>query len=221
VTRRLTVPWPDARAFAGRDGAPIRVLAASDDADPALDHERNRADIGPVDVVIGCGDLPADYLAFLADAFRAPLVRVLGNHDRLEVDAETGVLVAEPVRSAVVRVSPVPIAGLSWPGTPPRRSELTAWRQSIAVGLRALRGGRRPIVASHIPPRGAGDVATDGYHHGSPAYRWLLDMLRPPLWLHGHTPLAGVTTWRLDHEGSAVVNVTGSVVIELVPDVKP
>ena len=217
MTRRLTIPWPDAPAFAGRGGAPIRLLAASDEADPALDHERNRSQLGAIDAVIGCGDLPADYLAFLSDAFRAPLVRVLGNHDRLEVDAETGVLVAEPVQAGVVRVCPVPIIGLSWPGSPPRRSELTAWRQSLGLALAGSRGRRPSIIASHIPPGGAGDVAADGYHRGSPAYRWLLDRLRPPLWLHGHTPLAGVAAWNLDHGGSRVVNVTGSVLVELVP----
>jgi hypothetical protein len=216
VTRRLTVAWPDPRPFEDRGDNPIRILAASDEPDPALDHEQNRVRLGPVDAVVGCGDLPADYLAFLADAFRAPLVRVLGNHDRLEVDAETGVLVAEPVRGRLVHVAPVPIVGLSWPGTPPRRSELTAWRQTVRLALGEAGRGRRPIVASHIPPRGAGDVATDGYHRGSPAYRWLLDRLRPPLWLHGHTPLAGVETWSLELQASRVVNVTGSVLVELV-----
>ena len=31
---------------------------------------------------LGCGDLEPDYLAFLADAFKAPLLYVRGNHDR-------------------------------------------------------------------------------------------------------------------------------------------
>ena len=74
---------------------------------------------------------------------------------------------------------------------------------------------RRPvIVASHIPPRGAGDVATDDYHVGSPAYRWILDRLRPPLWLHGHTPLAGVHDWRVISGSTMIVNVTGAVLVD-------
>ena len=65
------------------------------------------------------------------------------------------------------------------------------------------------------PTRGTGKAYIGD--RGSPAYRWLLDRLRPPLWLHGHTPLAGVETWSLELEASRVVNVTGSVLVELVP----
>jgi len=49
VTRRLSVVWPDPRPFAGRDGAPIRLLAVSDDIDPTLDHEINRTALGRLD----------------------------------------------------------------------------------------------------------------------------------------------------------------------------
>ena len=55
------------------------------------------------------------------------------------------------------------------------------------------------------------------YHVGFAAYRWLLERLRPPLWLHGHTTPATVADWRDKFGTSMVVNVTGSVVVELVP----
>jgi Icc-related predicted phosphoesterase len=216
VTRRLRLTWPDPRPFEARAG-PIRLLAVSDEPDAALEDARNRHEIGRLDLAVGCGDLPSDYLNFLADAFHVPLVRVLGNHDRPAVDETGGIVGPEPVSARVVDAGPVQVLGLSWPGRPPRRDEGLAWRQAVRAVLRqAFR--RRPIlVASHIPPRGAGDVATDAYHIGSPAYRWLLERLRPPLWLHGHTPLAGVHDWRVRSGATTVVNVTGAVVIELVP----
>jgi Icc-related predicted phosphoesterase len=221
VTRRLRVTWPDPEPFAERDGAPVRILAVSDQHEATLDDARNREALGPLDLVIGCGDLPSDYLNFLADAFGVHLVRILGNHDRPVVDEAGGILAPEPIRGRVVEAGPLPIFGLSWPGRPPRRDEGQAWRQVVrTVLLEALR--RRPlIVASHIPPRGAGDVATDDYHIGSPAYRWLLDRLRPPLWLHGHTPLAGVREWIVTSGATTIVNVTGAVLVELVPPEAP
>ncbi len=56
-----------------------RVLAVSDEVDDGL-----AAGLGsgrPIDVILACGDLPADYLAALMDRFDAPLVFVPGNHD--------------------------------------------------------------------------------------------------------------------------------------------
>jgi Icc-related predicted phosphoesterase len=62
-----------------------------------------------------------------------------------------------------------------------------------------------------------GDCDSDAYHVGFAAYRWLLERLHPPLWLHGHTTPASVVDWRDSLGTSLVVNVTGSVVVELVP----
>ena len=73
------------------------------------------------------------------------------------------------------------------------------------------------IVLSHVPPLGVGDVLTDAYHRGFKGYRWLLERLEPTLWLHGHTPLAATSEWKLLTGGTTVVNVTGAVVIDLLP----
>jgi Icc-related predicted phosphoesterase len=73
------------------------------------------------------------------------------------------------------------------------------------------------IVLSHVPPLGAGDIATDAYHRGFRGYRWLLERLEPTLWLHGHTPLAAAHDWKVQVGGTAIVNVTGAVVIDLLP----
>jgi Icc-related predicted phosphoesterase len=79
-------------------------------------------------------------------------------------------------------------------------------------------GQAEPIlVISHAPPLGAGDVSTDAYHVGFSAYRWLLDRLRPPLWLHGHTTMASVSQLVCHANKTEVVNVTGAVLVELFP----
>jgi len=56
---------PDQRPFDGRDGAPIRLLALSDMIEPALADARNRSAVGPIDLIVGCGDLDCDDLAFV------------------------------------------------------------------------------------------------------------------------------------------------------------
>ncbi|MBA3586429.1 MAG: hypothetical protein H0W41_02185, partial [Chloroflexi bacterium] len=81
MTDRLTVRWPDPLPFVGRAGRPLRLLAVSDEPDPSLDSAITRQRIGPVDLIVGAGDLEPDYLSFVADAFHAPLRYIRGNHD--------------------------------------------------------------------------------------------------------------------------------------------
>jgi|1186.fasta_scaffold451979_1 hypothetical protein len=225
MTRRLQVDWPHRAPFAARDGRPIRILAISDDPDHTLDDQRNREPLGQVDVVVGCGDLSPDWLAFVADAFLAPLLFVRGNHDdRGPWPDPPGV--PAPADGIDRRSIPgLPILALSWPRFTrdgARHDEQSAWRQVARLGVNALRSPRPPLlVVSHVPPRDAGDTPTDPYHRGYAAYRFLADRVRPPLWLHGHTNLAAQASW-LDRCGpTTLVNATGSVLVELMPPGTP
>ena len=57
----------------------VKVLVISDEVAPAL-HVRMLRDLSP-DLVLSAGDLPWDYLEYVATAVDAPLVFVPGNHD--------------------------------------------------------------------------------------------------------------------------------------------
>ena len=225
MTRRLTVVWPDAHPFVMRNGEPIRLLAVSDAVDPALDHAINRDALGHLDAIVGCGDLEPTYLGFLGDAFGVPVAYVRGNHDRGGHWSETAGKAPQHLSSGrLVEVGGVVVAPFEWPGLKPDRAmrdEWTAWRDVIraswSIVVRRLRGRRSPVlVMSHAPPRGVGDHEANRYHLGYAAYRWLLERLRPPLWLHGHVNPATIADWREHHGASVVANVTGSVVVELV-----
>jgi uncharacterized protein len=226
VIRRLRIEWPDRAPFAARGDAPIRFLAASDEVDKALEHEVNRTALGHIDGVIGCGDLSPEWLAFLADAFGTPLVYVRGNHDRGGGWEEEKTHAPRPLESGeLTSLAGIPIAGLPWPGVERRGNERhsgLAWSDVARVAWRWLlsraTGRARPLlVISHVPPAGAGDAPADPYHAGFGAYRWLLDRVHPPVWLHGHTTTASVPAL-LVHEGATtLVNVTGAVLLELVP----
>ena len=225
MIRRMSIVWPDQAPFRARGGRPIRWLAVSDDEEPALEYEANRADLGTLDAIVGAGDLQPDYLGFLADAFGVPVRHVRGNHDRGGRWAETVErLTPQALPTASIdELDGLPVLTLEWPGIrhrDQRRHDRSATadvvRLALAVELRRLTGRGRPaVVLSHAPPKGIGDEAADPYHEGFSAYRWLLDRLRPPLWLHGHVHPASVESWRLEHDGSQVVNVTGAVLIEI------
>ena len=220
---RLSVEWPNTRAFEGRAGRPIRLLVASDAHEPALQQPVNREALGSIDAVLGCGDLDPEWLAFLGDAFHAPLVYVRGNHDRDGQWKERPLLVPRWLDAGrIERVAGLPVVGLEWPGVDAagnQRRPWLAWRQALGIArhlLTARLWGEPVIVISHVPPAGVGDAA-DRYHVGFGAYRWLLDRLAPPIWLHGHTTTASVSRLVERSGPSVVANATGAVLLELTP----
>lgn len=219
MIRRLTIDWPVPLPTDRAGARPLRLLAVSDESDRALENERNREAIAPIDAVLGAGDLEPDYLAFLADAFRVPLLFVRGNHDRGANWVAHSEQLPRPLGARTEQVAGLTVAGMSWPAEVRGRAlrdEMAAWRQALGLAwkARALRG--RLIVLSHVPPRGLGDTPEDHYHRGFAAYHWLCRRLRPPLWLHGHTSPAALSDWRVVWGNTTLVNVTGAVLIELV-----
>lgn len=227
MTDRLRVRWPDPAPFIGREGNPIRVLAISDEPDPSLDHAGTREGLGPIDLIIGAGDLEPDYLGFVTDAFQAPLRYVRGNHDVGRAWEKTErLLLPEPIEDGrVVDEAGLRILGFS--GSPRYNergmqvSSLGMWARVLAAWPRAQR--TRPLlVVTHAPPRDVNDD-DDRAHRGFPAFRWLADRLEPPLWLHGHTALVrrGIDDRIATRDGTTFYNCTGSTLIEIVaPDSK-
>ena len=219
MIRRLKLDWPEQQAPPG--AGTTRLLAVSDEREPALGDERNRRDIEPVDVILGCGDLEPDYLSFLGDAFHAPLLLIRGNHDQGGAWEAGQQVVPVPLGGRLEEARGITFAGLDWPSRhdgQARRDEASAWRQSVGLYLRTRLTRQHPaVILSHVPPYGLGDTPTDPYHTGFNAYLWLCRRLQPVLWLHGHTALAAVEHWRTRLGRTTLVNVTGAAVIELAP----
>ena len=223
MTDRLRVRWPDPTPFVHRDQRPIRILAVSDEPDPSLDSPATREGLGGVDLIVGAGDLDPGYLGFLADAFHAPLRYVRGNHDvgAAWSSSERSHL-PEPMRDgAIVHEFGLRLIGFS--GSPRYNernlqvSSLGMWARVIGAWGRASRA-RPLIVVTHAPPRDVNDDH-DHAHRGFAAFRWFVDRIDPPLWLHGHTALVrrGIDDRIATHAGTTFYNCTGSTLIELLP----
>jgi hypothetical protein len=223
VTDRLRVRWPDPAPFTGRGGRPIRLLAISDEPDPSLDSPETREGLGPIDLIVGAGDLQPEYLSFVADAFHAPLRYVRGNHDVGPAWAHTErELLPQPMRDATP-VEELGIRLVGFSGSPRYNergmqvSSLGMWVKVLVAWVRA--SGQRPVlVVTHAPPRGVNDDQ-DLAHRGFLAFRWLMSRLEPPLWLHGHTALVrrGIDDRSAVHDGTLLYNCTGATLVELTP----
>jgi hypothetical protein len=227
VTDRLRIRWPDAAPFVARGGRPIRILAVSDEPEPALDEARTREGLGPVDLVVGAGDLQPEYLGFVTDAFHAPLRYVRGNHDVGAAWAHTErELLPEPMEDGrIVEELGIRLVGFS--GSPRynergmQRSALGMWARVLGAWPR-LRGAGPLLVVTHAAPRDVNDD-DDLAHRGFVAFRWLLDRLGAPLWLHGHTALVrrGIDDRMARRDGTVVYNCTGATLVELMPPDTP
>lgn len=216
----------------------MRILAVSDEVEASLWRPDVRRRTAP-DLVLSCGDLPLDYLGFLAEALEVPVVFVPGNHDpdlsgyrtaRSGLVTRGGLPAEAPwpggtenADGRVVDAAGLRIAGLGGclryrPGPNQYGQRQQSWRAarlaSRARWRRARDGRDVDVLITHAPPAGVGDDP-DGPHQGFAAYHRLVTRLRPRLLLHSHVHPYGRP--RRDHEllGTTVCNVVGHRVFEI------
>jgi len=196
----------------------VRLLAVSDEVEPQLLDERTVEAQGHVDLVIGCGDLPADYLDALATVYGAPLIFVRGNHDP---PGRQGDYPREAeIDGRVVTEKGLLIAGLEgsirYSDGPHQYTERQMMGKVQALRLR-LRLRHPDILITHGPPAGVNE-GTDAPHHGLQAVRRAVEWMRPRLLLHGHVHPYGRDVPREGQLGETrVINVVGHRLIELAP----
>jgi len=183
----------------------INVLAVSDQIDQRIYSPTLRQRMPEVDLVISCGDLPARYLEFLADALDKPVYYVLGNHaEELTRGGEKGKryypLGCIDLSGKVVRdrASGLIFAGI--PGSPRYNDFEPVQYTELQVGWMMLRmaprllwnrlrhGRALDVLVTHTPPRDIND-RPDRAHRGFKAIRRFLGRYQPRYHLHGHVHL--------------------------------
>jgi len=194
----------------------LRLLAVSDEVEPQLLDERTVAGQGRIDLLIGCGDLPADYLDGLATLYAAPLVFVRGNHD--PPDRKGDYPPDAEIDGRVVTERGLLIAGLEgcirYSGGPHQYTERQMTAKALALRFR-LRGRRPDVLITHGPPAGINE-GSDPPHRGLRAVRRAVEWMHPRLLLHGHVHPYGRDTPREGQLGETrVINVVGHRLIEV------
>lgn len=179
----------------------IPILAVTDEVDPRIHSETLRERMGHVAFAVSCGDLPASYLEFIADALNRPLYYVPGNHTRRCSDKDACVPAgAIDLSGKVIQDPGTGLILAGFPGClryeenqPAQYSEweigLMAARMAPRLQLNRLRHGRAlDLLVTHAPPRGVND-RPDPAHRGFETLRGFLERWRPPYHLHGHVHL--------------------------------
>ncbi len=165
----------------------MKILALSDTVVDLIYSPWVTERFADVDLIVGCGDLPADYLEYVVTQLNVPLVYVHGNHDSDNYRVPGGI----DIDGRVERIAGVRIAGLG--GS--RRYKTDGRHQyteremfyrtvRLLLTVRARFRGL-DVFVTHSPPFGVHD-APDWTHQGFEAFHRFLQMAKPRLMLHGH-----------------------------------
>ena len=177
----------------------MKILAVSDTVIDRLDSAQGAEYFRGVELILGCGDLPFEYLEFLVSVFNVPLLFVPGNHDP-QIDQHNPSARADGcclLDQRVTRIKGLNLAGLGgsirYKPVPPNQysQHEMYWRSlSLLPGLLKIRlqtGHGLDIMIAHSPPQGIHDDNEDPAHTGFSALRDFIRVFQPRYFLHGHT----------------------------------
>lgn len=176
----------------------MKILTVSDEVVERLYILAAEHHFDDVDLILGCGDLPYEYLEYLLTITNLPLFYVPGNHDpvyRRSVPnsrAEGGVNLDQKT----VRFGELLIGGLGGsvryrPNGVNQYTQFEMYFRALkllpALLFNKLRYGRAlDILITHSPPNGIHDDDSN-VHCGLKAINWLLRWAKPTYHFHGHT----------------------------------
>jgi Icc-related predicted phosphoesterase len=175
----------------------MKILAVSDQDVEQMYDLVPQGHFNDVGMIIGCGDLPNEYLEYLVTILNVDLFYVPGNHDQgtnpwstdewaagcTNLDLGTaracGLLLAGFGGS--IRYRPDGANQYTQTGAFVRAAMLLPklWRNRLRYG-KAL-----DVLITHSPPYGIHDDESRA-HRGLKAINWLLDYAKPRYHLHGH-----------------------------------
>jgi uncharacterized protein len=194
----------------------VRLLAVSDE-ESSLAYSSHFAELRP-NVVVACGDLPAEYLEYLATVLNKPLFFVPGNHD---AEPRRGPKGCTNLDLQVLNVAGLRLAGLGGSHRYSHGANQYTQEQMRTRVRRVLRRSRVrgraaiDVVVTHAPPQDVGDD-DDPCHRGFAAFHRLIEEASPKLLVHGHIHPYGQLK-PLDHRvGSTLVaNAVGFRLLEV------
>lgn len=165
----------------------MRILVLSDIADKALWDYLDRRLLEGVELVLACGDLPAEYLSFLTCFTQAPILYVRGNHDEgYEQHPPEGCVCVEDDIYVHQGVRVLGLGGsMRYKPGPNMYSDREMNIRVLKLWWKLHRHRGFDILLAHAPALGVGD-RPDLPHRGFQAFLRLMDRYHPRYLVHGH-----------------------------------
>ena len=198
----------------------MKILCVSDQIDPLIYTNSLKQSHADVDLILSAGDLPTDYLEFIASTLNKPLLYILGNH-HVSDPRPSG---AFSVEGRVHHREGCIVAGL---GGIMRcnqgENEYTNFRMCLHIlgllpGLlfnRIFRGRFLDILLTHASPRGIHDKE-DAPRWGFKCFLRFMRIFKPKYLVHGHIHLYDLSEVRTSkYHDTLVVNAYGYYLIDM------
>ena len=165
----------------------MKILLLADQAEPSLWEHLDRRKLEGVELVLSCGDLPAEYLSFLTCFTAAPILYVHGNHDgRYERKPPEGCICIE---DTVYTHNGLRILGLGgsmrYREGPHMYTEREMKKRVRRLRYKLWKSKGFDILLAHAPAYQLGDD-TDLAHTGFQVFLELIDKYQPRYLIHGH-----------------------------------
>lgn len=164
----------------------MRILSVSDYVDPTLLSQDPPLPASP-DLILGCGDLPPEYLTDLRAFYEVPLLYIEGNHDIRHRDSPP--IGCRNIHGRVITEQGLRIAGFSgsrwYNGGPHQYHEIEMRVTILKNWFQFLPMTKPDIIITHAPPRFIHDHE-DPCHKGFRCYRKLIKKRQPTWFIHGH-----------------------------------
>jgi Icc-related predicted phosphoesterase len=208
----------------------MKILAVSDQAEDRIYELIPQGHFSGTSMVLGCGDLPFEYLEYMVTIMNVPVFYVPGNHDPAhQPDLNEGHAAGcMNIDLSTTACNGILLAGFGGsiryrPGAVNQYTQGEALWRAARLALALLQNRRRhgrslDILISHSPPFGVHDDDSSS-HRGLKALNWILQWAKPRYHLHGHLHdmrrnLKPAITWI---GTTAVMNVFPHRIVEI-PD---
>ena len=143
----------------------MKILAVSDQVIDRLYSSAVTANYPDVKMLIGCGDLPYNYLEFLVSVFNVPMYYVPGNHDpEYGLSAASRAEGGTNLDGQVIYAKNLLMAGLGGsvlysPGGPNQYSQLEMYLHAYRLTLNHPKNRRELTITATLPPDWLSPVA--------------------------------------------------------------
>lgn len=236
MTKTDCLPSSKTRSDPPKD-ATMKILCVADNLAPLVYSTNIKERFRDVDLVIGAGDLPMEYLGFIASSLNKPVLFVFGNHNLKGFDQfrkirknavdytniEQHNYGSTYIDNKVVRIKGTIFAGLGgsirYNHGENQHTELQMFGKILKLvpGLlwnRLVHGRYLDVLVAHSAPFGIHDK-DDPCHVGFKSFLWFMRVFKPRFLLHGHIHLYDNNATRLTrYFQTSIINVYDHYVLE-------
>jgi uncharacterized protein len=219
----------------------MRILCIADHIDPIIYSQSLKDRFKNIDLVLSAGDLPMDYLGFIASNLNKPILFVFGNHNLKkysffrygEVSGAQNQSTwwqkynrygSTYIGDKIVRRKSILVAGfggaMNYNRGENQYSDFQMYLKIIKKIPRLLInrlffGRYIDVLLTHAPPRDIND-RKDPCHRGFKSFRWFIRVFKPKYHIHGHIHLYNLNETRKQiYFETEVINAYNHVVVEL------